>query len=100
MIARFGGDEFVILFNAVTGEEDISKIMDKIINAFHEPVLLNSREFFISVSVGIALYPRDGTDAKTLIKNADTAMYAAKTHGKSQYSLCSQHTRDSMQEDQ
>lgn len=81
-IARFGGDEFVILLNDITHEKDIVKLMDKITDTLRKPVLLNGHEFFISASAGVALYPQDGTDAETLVKNADTAMYTAKTRGK------------------
>lgn len=87
-IARFGGDEFVILLNDITSKKDIIKIMDKIIDTLRKPVLLNGQKFLISASAGVALYPQDGTDAETLIKNADIAMYNAKTGGKNQYFLC------------
>ncbi|MDD4690518.1 MAG: sensor domain-containing diguanylate cyclase, partial [Eubacteriales bacterium] len=90
MIARFGGDEFIILLNDITSKKDIIKILDKLIDMLHKPILLNGQTFSISVSVGVALYPQDGTDAKTLIKNADIAMYNAKTRGKNRYLLCSQ----------
>jgi diguanylate cyclase (GGDEF)-like protein len=93
-IARFGGDEFVILLDDITSTKDIMKIMDKIIDTLRKPVLLNEQEFFISASAGVALYPQDGTDVKTLIKNADIAMYKAKTRGKNQYLLCSQEIAD------
>ena len=90
MIARFGGDEFIILLNDITSEKDVMKILDKLIDMLSKPILLNGQTFSISVSVGVALYPQDGTDAKTLIKNADIAMYNAKTRGKNRYLLCSQ----------
>lgn len=89
-IARFGGDEFVILLNEITSKKDIVKIMDKIIDMLRKPVLLNGQEFFISASAGVALYPQDGTDAETLIRNADIAMYNAKTGGKNRYLLYAQ----------
>lgn len=94
MIARFGGDEFVILLNDITGEQDIRLIMDEIINTLCKRVLLNEQEFFISASAGVALYPQDGTDCETLIKNADITMYNAKTRGKNQYLLCSEEIKD------
>jgi diguanylate cyclase (GGDEF)-like protein len=87
-LARFGGDEFVFLINDIDCEQDIIRIMDKIMEAIRQPVLLNGQEFFISASTGVALYPQDGMDAETLIKNADIAMYNAKTWGKNQYVLC------------
>ncbi|ATW24733.1 GGDEF domain-containing protein [Candidatus Formimonas warabiya] len=98
-IARFGGDEFVILLNGITRKKDTAKIMDKIIDALRKPVLLNGQKFFISASAGVALYPQDGTDAETLIKNADIAMYNAKTHGKNQYLLCAQDMEDQVPEE-
>ena len=93
-ISRFGGDEFIILFNDITNEKDLASIMDKIMDALRRPILLNGREFYISASVGIAMYPRDGTDAKTLIADADIAMYKAKTRGKNQYLFCSRVIKD------
>ncbi|NPV91959.1 MAG: diguanylate cyclase [Firmicutes bacterium] len=93
-IARFGGDEFVILLNDITSKKDIVKLMDKIIDTLRRPILLNSQEFFISASAGVALYPQDGTDVETLIKNADIAMYNAKVRGKNQYLFCSQVIED------
>ncbi len=89
-LARFGGDEFVFLLNDIDCEQDVVRIMDKIMKTIHRPVLLNGQEFIISASTDVALYPRDGTDAETLIKNADMAMYNAKTRGKNQYMLWAQ----------
>jgi diguanylate cyclase (GGDEF)-like protein len=89
-IARFGGDEFVILLNDITSKKDVAKRMDKIIDTLRKPILLKGQEFFISASAGVTLYPQDGPDAETLIKNADIAMYNAKTRGKNQYFFCSQ----------
>lgn len=86
-LARFGGDEFVILLNDIKSEKDIIKIMDKIIDTLRKPVVLNKQEFYISASAGVALYPHNGADAETLIKNADIAMYNAKTRGKNKYVL-------------
>ncbi|HBR00979.1 MAG TPA: sensor domain-containing phosphodiesterase [Ruminiclostridium sp.] len=98
-IARFGGDEFVILLNDITSTKDIIKIMDKIIDTLRRPVLLNEQEFFISASAGVALYPQDGADVETLIKSADIAMYDAKAQGKNQYLLCSWAVKDQAPEE-
>ncbi len=88
-VARFGGDEFVILLNDITSKKDAAMLAEKIINTLRSPFILNGRQFFTSASAGVALYPQDGTDCETLIKNADLAMYSAKLRGKNQYAFCS-----------
>ena len=87
-VARFGGDEFIILLNNIDNHNDISKIADSIMRLFSKPFIINGQEFFITASGGIATYPIDGEDSESLVKNADTAMYEAKDNGKNQYSLC------------
>ena len=87
-VARFGGDEFIILLNNIDNHNDISKIADNIMRVFSKPFIINGQEFFITASGGIATYPIDGEDSESLVKNADTAMYEAKDNGKNQYSLC------------
>lgn len=87
-IARFGGDEFVILLNDIASKKDAAMLAEKIIDTLRSPFVLNGRKFFISASAGVALYPLDGADCETLIKNADLAMYSAKVRGKNQYALC------------
>ncbi|MPN56925.1 hypothetical protein SDC9_204618 [bioreactor metagenome] len=64
-------------------------LAEKIINTLRSPFILNGRQFFTSASAGVALYPQDGTDCETLIKNADLAMYSSKLRGKNQYAFCS-----------
>ncbi|MGI6751873.1 MAG: EAL domain-containing protein [Anaerovoracaceae bacterium] len=87
-VARFGGDEFLILVNDLKDDEDITIVIDKLFKVFEEPFNIEGQEFFISASAGIATYPFDGHDAGSLIKNADIAMYMAKAKGKNQYVLC------------
>lgn len=89
MVCRFGGDEFLILLNNIANYHDVRVIADKIMSSLNEPVVLRGQEFFVSASAGIALYPIDGKDTETLIKNSDIAMYIAKENGKNQYALCS-----------
>ncbi|WP_051330767.1 bifunctional diguanylate cyclase/phosphodiesterase [Aneurinibacillus terranovensis] len=86
-IARFGGDEFMILLPEVFHEQDAVTVAEKIIEALRQPLMLGDRELFISSSIGISVYPADGNDSKTLIKNADTAMYHAKKQGRNNYQL-------------
>ena len=81
-LARLGGDEFVFLLEELTLREDVHLIADKIQKIFTKPFLLENREIIVTASIGISLYPNDGKDASTLIKNADIAMYHAKEQGK------------------
>ena len=96
MVARFGGDEFVISLNQITRVEDIKTIADNIMKTFTRPFNIKGQEFFISASAGIAVYPVDGEEAELLIKNADLAMYAAKNKGRNQYTLCSPGMKEEM----
>lgn len=80
-VARIGGDEFTILLPEISREEDAAVVAEKIIAVLKKPWIFENREFQITSSVGIALFPNDGTDADTLTKNADTAMYRAKEQG-------------------
>lgn len=84
MVARQGGDEFIIFLNEVTVHET-NKIVAKILRTLSYPLMLGGEETFITASIGISKYPLDGTDTETLIKNADTAMCRAKEIGKNNY---------------
>ncbi|MFZ7102447.1 MAG: EAL domain-containing protein [Peptococcaceae bacterium] len=96
-VARFGGDEFLVLINNIPEGKDIAGIAGKIMGLFERPFYLEGQEFFITGSAGVAVYPLDGEDAETLTKNADIAMYKAKTKGKNQYVLCTQEMKDKVQ---
>jgi len=84
-VSRQGGDEFVILLAESKDESNASLTAEKIIAAMTLPHILSRREFHITTSIGISIYPTDGLDAGTLIKNADTAMYHAKDNGRNNY---------------
>jgi diguanylate cyclase (GGDEF)-like protein/PAS domain S-box-containing protein len=86
-VARLGGDEFTVLLPRLNRSEDAAPIAMKIIEAIRYPFHIEGREFFITTSIGISLFPDDGLDAETLIKNADTAMYQAKEVGRDNYQL-------------
>jgi diguanylate cyclase (GGDEF)-like protein/PAS domain S-box-containing protein len=86
-IARQGGDEFILLIQDLNRVEDIAKVAENIFSAFKEPFDLGEHNFSITVSMGISIYPNDGEDADTLIKNADIALYAAKDEGRNNYQL-------------
>jgi diguanylate cyclase (GGDEF)-like protein len=78
LLARLGGDEFLIALPDVEREHDAARVAAKIVDALAQPCRIGEREYRVSVSIGIALFPRDGADADILIRNADTAMYHAK----------------------
>jgi diguanylate cyclase (GGDEF)-like protein/PAS domain S-box-containing protein len=90
-IARLGGDEFTILLREIKGTQDASRVAQRIVDLFSEPFHIENRMIFISTSIGIALYPNDGKDVDTLLKNADTAMYHAKEKGRNHYQFFSEH---------
>lgn len=96
-VARFGGDEFLILINNIKDYQTITLITDKIMKIFADLFIVDEQEFLVTASAGIALYPKDGEDTNTLIKNADIAMYEAKAKGKNQYALCTQEIKDNME---
>ncbi|MDN4039689.1 EAL domain-containing protein [Massilia sp. YIM B02443] len=84
-VARFGGDEFVVLLNPCDGERQAASVAARIVDAFGVPFLIGDELHAVGASIGISLYPRDGVDAETLVRHADIAMYAGKNDGKSQY---------------
>ena len=81
-VARLGGDEFTVLVAGLATDEDTLKIAHKILEAIRLPFRIDDRDLYVTTSIGIALYPADGLDAETLVRNADTAMYRAKDQGR------------------
>ena len=96
-VARFGGDEFLILLESGPDMDRISRITEEIMSIFKEPVILNGQEIFITACAGIAVWPFDGEDAGTLIRHADIAMCTAKEKGKGRYAFCSHYIKEDMQ---
>ena len=86
-VARYGGDEFIVLFEGVEQEEDVLLAAQRIIEGLAPVISIQGKDFYLTVSLGIAFYPEDGQDQDTLIKNADTAMYRAKESGKNTYRI-------------
>jgi diguanylate cyclase (GGDEF)-like protein/PAS domain S-box-containing protein len=84
-VSRHGGDEFVILLSEVAHAEAAGRAAEKILVALDAPYHIDQWEFQISASIGIAIYPGDGTSAEALLKNADAAMYRAKNCGRNNY---------------
>ncbi|MEH7415528.1 EAL domain-containing protein [Neobacillus drentensis] len=86
-LARFGGDEFIILIPQLTSEKEITPFCDRIMEEMSAPFLIKGQKLNISTSMGISFYPKDGQDLNSLIKNADLAMYGSKELGRSCYSF-------------
>jgi len=84
-VARMGGDEFLLLFPKLARTEYSARIASKIVEAFRRPFVFDDHELHITTSIGIAVYPCDGEDADTLLRNADIAMYRGKERGRNTY---------------
>jgi diguanylate cyclase (GGDEF)-like protein len=84
-VARLGGDEFILILNDQSGEEFIYRAMQRIISRVAEPIVLDGQELLVTCSAGVSLYPQDGRDVETLLKNADAAMYRAKENGRNNF---------------
>jgi len=81
-VARLGGDEFAVIVESIDGVDDAISIADNLSTILEHNVRLDEQETFTGASIGIALYPDDGEDARTLLKNADTALFRAKENGR------------------
>lgn len=81
-IARLGGDEFTVVLSDIPNAGQVERVAQRILAALSEPIALQSHNPVVTPSVGIALFPQDGEDPDTLVRNADTAMYAAKSQGR------------------
>jgi len=84
-VARFGGDEFLVLLHPCEGERQAASVAARIVEAFSVPFLIGDELHAVGASIGISMYPRDGEDAETLVRHSDIAMYAGKNEGKGQY---------------
>ncbi len=83
--ARIGGDEFTVLLPEIDSIEKVTRVAERILGAFTPPFRLTRHELRVSASIGIALYPKSGHDAETLLRNADTALYRAKKQGRNTF---------------
>lgn len=81
-VGRLGGDEFIVLISSLDDESDALVIADRLLKAFRKPFKLEGRDLILTLSIGIAISPKDGTSASVLLRNADTAMYQAKALGR------------------
>ncbi len=84
-VARLGGDEFTILLNEINEAGNASVVAERIRHILYTPLLLDQHEINVTVSIGIAVYPTDGADIETVVKNADIAMYKSKSIGKNNF---------------
>ena len=87
-VARLGGDEFTIILSELRHPEDAVTVAEKIIKAVQKSITIGGMPIDVSASIGIALYPVDGNDPESLLRNADSAMYRAKESGRNTYQLC------------
>jgi diguanylate cyclase (GGDEF)-like protein/PAS domain S-box-containing protein len=84
-VARSGGDEFTVLLPDAGGQMDVSRVARKILKELRQPFQIDGREVSVTASIGISIFPEDGKDAATLVKNADMAMYRAKDLGRDNF---------------
>ena len=94
VVSRMGGDEFILLLHNIAHVQDSGKVAIRILKDLSEPFHLNGREVFITASIGISLYPTDAEDGNDMLKNADVAMYHAKSAGKNAYQFYSKSMTD------
>lgn len=87
-VSRHGGDEFVILLTEIEARQDAVQIAEKLLARFALPHINDGHELDVTLSIGISVYPDNGTNADTLMRNADIAMYAAKEGGRNSYQFC------------
>ena len=89
-VARLGGDEFVLLLNSQESADQVRVVLERMLAQVSEPWTTEQGEFQVTCSIGVALYPEDGTDAQTLLKHADSAMYRAKDSGRNNFQFFTQ----------
>lgn len=87
MFSRIGGDEFIFILPSIESEEELKLLAEEILQALNVPILISDNEINITSSIGLTMFPKDGIDSVTLLKNVDTAMYSAKSIGKNNYQM-------------
>jgi len=86
-VGRLGGDEFIILLRGLTYDHNALSIVEDLLRSFRNPFKIDGRELILTLSIGIAMFPENGKDTSELLRNADTAMYKAKSLGRNTYSF-------------
>ncbi|MBO9538315.1 bifunctional diguanylate cyclase/phosphodiesterase [Herbaspirillum sp.] len=94
VLARFGGDEFIVVLDDSPSEDIVAALAQRLMNDMAEPFFINGHKIFLSASIGCAMYPQHGKDAMTILKNADIAMYRAKERGKNTFQLFNKEMSD------
>jgi diguanylate cyclase (GGDEF)-like protein/PAS domain S-box-containing protein len=97
-VARVGGDEFTIVLQELNDRDDAGVVAQKMLHTIAEPVEIGGHRLYVTTSIGITLFPDDGDDAETLLKNADNAMYLAKAEGRNTYQMSTQELNRSTHE--
>ncbi|MGZ5445999.1 MAG: putative bifunctional diguanylate cyclase/phosphodiesterase [Thermoanaerobaculia bacterium] len=97
-VARVGGDEFTIVLQDVSQPQDAAVVAEKVLRTVAEPMAINGHRLYVTTSIGITVFPDDGADAETLLKNADTAMYRAKSEGRNTFQMSTHELSRSTQE--
>ncbi|HKR63917.1 MAG TPA: EAL domain-containing protein [Thermoanaerobaculia bacterium] len=97
-VARVGGDEFTIVIQELSTRAEAAVVASKVLRAVAEPMDVSGHRLYVTTSIGITVFPEDGDDAETLLKNADTAMYQAKARGRNTYEMASRELSQSTRE--
>ncbi len=95
-VAKFGGDEYVILIKGLSGDEEVKEYIKRILKVFEAKVVIEDNELYVSISMGIVIFPKDGVTVEELFKNADTALRKAKESGKNCYKFFDYSMNDSI----
>ncbi|MBL8306371.1 MAG: diguanylate cyclase, partial [Rubrivivax sp.] len=90
-VGRLGGDEFVALLPEVASDDDAERVAQRVLESLREPIFVSGQECFVTASVGVAIYPRDGSTVVDLMRNSDVAMYSVKEQGKNASAIYSPH---------
>lgn len=89
-LARMGGDEFTVVLSEIAADEHAGIVADRLLSVLSKPIMISGHEVFVTASMGLAVFPKDGEDVESLVKHADMAMYFAKQEGKNKYKFYSE----------
>lgn len=95
VVARVGGDEFTFLIADIKNLDEVAQVAQRILHALEQPFTIKNKQFFISASIGISVFPTDSTEVEELLKKADSSMYWVKRQGKNSYAFYSSELRES-----
>lgn len=95
-VGRLGGDEFIVLLTGIKNNAETQPIVENLLNRFRNSFMINNRELTLTISIGIAVFPDDGSNPSDILRNSDAAMYHAKEQGRNTYSYYTQAMNDSV----